>query len=223
MNPHLVIVIVGLFYIVLFGGMSLLRREGLSNQFAFEVLGITTLVVIIGLLTGATVQPLLFLILIYLISMRARILVDLANLLSARGRQRDAIKLLQWALRLYPDQSSRLIILVNMGIVQLRRQNPESAQALFEMVLEEAESGRLGYKYEAACHYNLALALQRQGKDAEAVRQFNETVEVFPNSIFAKGAERALEQRRQGKVQSGEPPGDAESEEYRRVTPTGDE
>ena len=208
MNPHLMIVIVGLFYIVLFGGMSLLRREGLSNQFAFEVLGIMTLVVIIALLTGTTVHPVLFLILIYLISMRARILVDLANLLSARGRQRDAIRLLQWSLRLYPDQSTRLIILVNMGIVQLRRQNPESAQALFEMVLEEAESGRLGHKYEAACHYNLALALQRQGKEAEAVRQFNETLEAFPNSIYAKGAELALEKRRQGKAKPEEEPPD---------------
>lgn len=212
MNPHLMIVIVGLFYIVLFGGMSLLRREGLSNQFAFEVLAITALVLIISLLTGITVHPVLFLILIYLISMRARILVDLANLLSARGRQRDAIRLLQLALRLYPDQSTRLIILVNMGVVQLRRQNPESAQALFEMVLQEAESGHLGHKYEAGCHYNLALALQRQGKEAEAVRQFNATIDAFPNSVYAKASERALEQRRRGKTKSAEPGDDPEPE-----------
>lgn len=207
MNPHLLIAIIGLSYIVIFGGMSILRREGLSNQFAFEVLGITALVEAGALLTGTMVNPILFLILIYLLSTRARLLVDLANLLSGRGRQRDAIWLLQLALRLYPDQTTRLIVLVNMGIVQLRRQNPASAQALLELVLEEAKGGGLGLKYEAACRYNLGLALQRQGKEAEAVRQFNETIDTFPNSIYSKAAEQALEQRRSGhrKVETESP------------------
>ena len=140
MNPYLLIALVGLIYIVVFGGLSVIRREGLSTQFAFEVLGITAMVAVGGLLTRTRVNAVLFLILVYLLSMRARLLVDLANLLSARGRQRDAITLLQWAIRLYPDRSTRLIILVNMGIVQLRRQNPESAQALFELVLEDAKT-----------------------------------------------------------------------------------
>ena len=64
MNPHLLIVTIGLFYIVVFGGMSVLRREGLSAQFAFEVLGITGLVEAGALLTGTTVNPVLFLVLI---------------------------------------------------------------------------------------------------------------------------------------------------------------
>jgi tetratricopeptide (TPR) repeat protein len=176
--------------------MSVLRREGLSNQFAFEVLGITAAVEAGALLTDTTVNPILFLVVIYLLSMRARILVDFANLLSARGRQRDAIRLLQLALRLFPDQTTRLITLVNMGIVQLRRQNPESAQALLESVLEEAGHGSLGIKYEAACRYNLGLALQRQGNDVEAVRQFNEAADVLPNSVYSRAAEQALEKRR---------------------------
>lgn len=212
MNPHLLIVTVGLCYIVVFGGMSVIRREGLSTQFAFEVLGITALVEASALLTGTTVNPVLFLALIYLLSMRARLLVDLANLLSARGRQRDAISLLQTALSLFPDLTTRLIVLVNMGIVQLRRQNPESAQALFESVLEEAKGGGLGLKYEAACRYNLALALQRQGRQAEAVRQFNETIDVFPSSLYARAAEQALERRRQGKTKAKEPTHDTEGE-----------
>ncbi len=207
MTPPLLIVTIGLFYILIFGGMSLLRREGLSNQFAFEVLGATALIAAVSLLTGIAVNPILFLVFIYLLSMRARLLVDLANLLSGRGRQRDAISLLQLALRLFPDQSSRLIVLVNMGIVQLRRQNPESAQALLESVLEEAEDGGLGLKYEAACRYNLGLALQRQGKEADAVRQFNEAISVFPNSIYSMAAARALEQRRHGRGKAeAEPP-----------------
>jgi tetratricopeptide (TPR) repeat protein len=212
MNPHLLIITLGLCYIVIFGGLSALRREGLSTQFAFEVLGMTALVEAGALMTGTTIHPILFLAVIYLLSMRVRLTVDLANLLSARGRQRDAISLLQLALRLYPDQTTRLIVLVNMGIVQLRRQNPESAQALLESVLEEAEGGGgLGIKYEAACRYNLGLALKRQGKEAEAVRQFNETIGTFPSSIYSRAAEQALEQRRHGKTKPTEPPDDAET------------
>lgn len=219
MNPHLLIAIVGLCYIAVFGGLSMIRREGLSNQFAFEVLGITALVEAGALLTGTTVNPILFLAATYLLSMRARLLVDLANLLSARGRQRDAISLLQTALRLFPDRSTRLIVLVNMGIVQLRRQNPESAQALLESVLEEeAKSGGLGIKYEAACCYNLGLALKRQGKEAEAVRHFNEAIGVFPSSIYGRAAERALEQRRRGKTKAEEPSDEAETSDYGRRT-----
>jgi tetratricopeptide (TPR) repeat protein len=204
MNPHLLILIIGIFYILIFGGLSLLRREGLSTQFAIEVLALTGLVEAIALLLGTTVDPLMFLIFIYLISMRGRLLVDLANALSSRGRQRDAMKLLQWALRLLPDRSTRLVIQVNMGIVQLRRKNPASAQELFENVLEEYEkSGGLGVKYEAACRYNLGQALMQQNKEAEAVRQFNETMVIYPNSIYSKAAERVLEKRRaRGKEES---------------------
>ena len=81
MNPHLLIVILGLFYILIFGGMSLLRREGLSTQFAVEALLITALVEVIALLTNTAVDPILFLIFIYLVTMRGRLLVDLANFL----------------------------------------------------------------------------------------------------------------------------------------------
>jgi tetratricopeptide (TPR) repeat protein len=218
MTPPILITAIGLCYILIFGGMTLLRREGLSNQFAFEVLGATALIAAGSLLTGIPVNPILFLVFIYLLSMRARLLVDLANLLSGRGRQRDAISLLQLALRLFPDQSTRLVVLVNMGIVQLRRQNPGSAQALLEQTLEEAEGGGLGLKYEAACRYNLGLALQRQGKEADAVRQFNEATKVFPHSIYAMAAERALEQRRRGRRKA-----EAQSPEEARTGGTNDE
>jgi tetratricopeptide (TPR) repeat protein len=196
MNPHLLITAIGLLYILIVGGMSLLRREGLSNQFAFEVLGFTALVVAGAVLTNTVVDPILFLVVVYLLSMRARLLVDLADFLSGRGRQRNAIAILQFALRLFPDRSTRLIVMISMGIVQLRRQSPESAQELFETVLGEAKQGGLGTKYEAACHYNLGLALQRQDKEAEAVRQFNEAIEAFPTSDYGRAAAQALARRR---------------------------
>jgi len=197
MNPHVLILTVGIFYIIIFGALSLLRREGLSTQFAIEVLVMTLLVVAISLALGMTVNPLPFLAFIYLISMRGRLLVDLANFLSSRGRQRDAMRLLEIALNLYPDHSTRLVILVNMGIVQLRRKSPESARTLFEEALKGTdENGGLGIKYEAACRYNLGQALMQLDEEPEAVRQFNEVMVIYPNSIYSKAAEAKLEKRR---------------------------
>jgi tetratricopeptide (TPR) repeat protein len=197
MNPHLLIIVIGIFYILIFGGISLLRREGLSTQFAVEASLITVIVVAIAFLTNTPVGPLPFLIFIYLITMRGRLLVDIASALSSRGRQRDAIKLLQLALRLVPDRSTRLVIQVNMGIVQLRRKNPSSAQQLLEGVLQEMEEGGgLGIKFEAACRYNLGQAYMQQDKEVEAVRQFNETTIIYPNSIYAKSAANIMERRR---------------------------
>jgi tetratricopeptide (TPR) repeat protein len=197
MNPHLLNVFIGLFFIVIFGALSLLRREGLSTQFAIEVIIITILVEGIALLTNSVVGPLSFLIFVYLVTMRCRLLVDLANVLSSRGRQRDALKLLEWAMRLLPDHTTRMVVQVNMGVVQLRRKNPASAQELFEGVLKEMEvSEGLGIKYEAACRYNLGQALIQQDKEAEAVHQFNEVCVIYPTSIYARSAERILEERR---------------------------
>lgn len=197
MNPHLLIFLVGLLYILGFGGLSLVRREGLSIQFAAEGLIITGLVEVIALILNVPVSPLAFLIFLYLITMRGRLLVDVANLFSSRGRQGNAIKLLQLASDLRPDRTTRLVILINMGIVQLRRKNPASAQQLLEEVLREMEAGaELGIKYEAACRYNLGQALLQQDQEAEAVRQFNETINIFPSSIYAQSAERILGGRR---------------------------
>ena len=206
MNSHLLILTIAFFYIVVFGGMSALRREGLSVQFALEVLGITAFVEAGALVTGTTVNPILFLTLIYLLSMRARLLVDLANLLSNRGRQRDAVRLLELAQRTYPDRATHLVIMVNMGIVQLRRKNAASAQEIFQKVLEEAEAGGLGVKFEAACRYNLGVALQELGKEAQAVHQFNETISILPSSLHARAASIALEKRRRRRDEGEEPP-----------------
>ncbi len=171
----------------------------MTTQFILEVLVLTLLVLAGGYLTGSPVNPILFLAFIYLFTMRSRLLVDLAILLSNRGRQRDAISLLQVALSLFPDQPARLIILVNMGIVQLRRKNPESARELLESALEEAAEGGLGIRYRAGCHYNLGVALQQLGNDAQAVRHFRETTKVFPGSPFSRAAEQALEKRKRDK------------------------
>lgn len=203
MNSLLMIATIGVLYIVIFGGLALIRREGLSTQFALESLAITAIAVLFSYVTNINFHPIFYLIFIYLITMRVRLLVDLANFLSNRGRQRDAMNVMQFALRLYPDRSSEMVVLVNMGTVQLRRKNPESAADLFEIVLEKFEQGGLGIKYEAACRYNYGVALQQLGKEAQAVAQFNEVTIIYPNSIYSKAAEIALKKRRKG---AGEKP-----------------
>lgn len=199
MDPNLLIIIVGFSFALVFGALSLLRREGVSVQFTFEAIALTLVFAAGGFLTGSEVNPILFLVFLYLITMRSRLLTEVANLLSGRGRQRDAISMLQVALRLYPDKPSRFIVLVNMGTVQILRKNPKSAEALLNSVLEESKEGGLGIRYEAACHYNLGIALREQGEDAKAVRHFREATEVFPGSPYGVAAQKALEERRSGK------------------------
>lgn len=199
MESYLLILLLGFSFSILFAIMAILRGEGFSMQFTLEGVALTLITAAGDYLTGSDVNPVLFLIFIYVFTMRSRLLVDLANLVSNRGRQRNAISILQTALRLYPDRSARLIILVNMGIIQLRRENPKSAQEIFEMVFEEAKNGGLGMRHRAASHYNLAVALQKQGKDGMAVRHFREAAEGYPGSPFSKAAQQALEKRRKGK------------------------
>jgi tetratricopeptide (TPR) repeat protein len=196
MDPHLLVLIVGLSYTVVFGLMAILRREGVTTQFILETVIITVLVAGGGYFTNSPANPILFIVFLYILTSRSRLLVDLANILSNRGRQRDAINTLQVALRLYPDKPTRLIVMVNMGIVQLRRENPESARMLLETVLEEAQDGGLGIRHKAACYYNLGLAFRRLGKENQAVRYFTQATEAFPGSPYGKAAETAIEERR---------------------------
>jgi tetratricopeptide (TPR) repeat protein len=49
-----------------------------------------------------------------------------------------------------------------------------------------------GAKYLAAGYYNLGLACRRTGRDAEAIRRFNEAIDALPTSIYAHGARQAL-------------------------------
>ena len=75
LSLHILLLLEGFSFIVLFGVVSLLKREGLSRRFAIEG-GIFTLVVSgLTALTGFQTHPVLFLILIYLFTMRVRFLV----------------------------------------------------------------------------------------------------------------------------------------------------
>ena len=201
MNPLLLLVLVGLFYILIVGGISLLRREGLSGQFALEALAIIALAILIGAAIGTTVDPILLFILLYLVTMRARLLTDLANLLFKRRGYAAAEKLYRLALRLLPDRTGRFVALTNWGAARLQSGDIEGAiRTLNDVLVVAGEHGGLGAKFEAACRYNLAVAYSKAGDDVKAVQQFNQVIERFPVTVYGQAAERALKKRRERSI-----------------------
>jgi tetratricopeptide (TPR) repeat protein len=196
MDPNLLLLLVACLFIVTFGGLSLFRREGLSAQFAMESLALTALLVGVPWLLGRQISPYLFVILLYLVTMRSRLLVDLANTFATRDRYDPAFRLYRLSLAWWPDAASRLIVLTNRGIAELRSGQVDTAIDTLEGVLAVNERSCLGRRYEAACRYNLGLAYEQKGEDGKAVAQFNEVIDVLPGSSFGQAAQARLQRRR---------------------------
>jgi tetratricopeptide (TPR) repeat protein len=192
-HPSLLILLIGLIYILGFGAVSLVRRQGLSLRFAVEGL-IVTAVGAVSTYAGLSLYPLFFLIVLYLITMRVRLLVDLGNWFASRRQHQRALSLYRFALRLWPDAVGRQIVLINRGVSELGMREPEAAYRTFGEALA-CENVRLGAKYLSAGYYNLGLACRRTGREAEAVRHFNEAIDAFPHSIYGVAARRALEEQ----------------------------
>jgi tetratricopeptide (TPR) repeat protein len=190
MTPSFLIFLVGLLYVVIFWTLSLLRRERLSNQFAYEGLVLTGIVYAAVQWGGMTFHPIYFLIVIYLITMRIRLLVELGNLLSKAGHQHQALALYRLAMHLFSDRSSRLIASINMGAAYLSLARIERAIEVLESAKAHV-SNQLGPKHAAGCCYNLGMAYRRAGRHADALRQFAEVGDAYPMSLYAKMAERA--------------------------------
>jgi tetratricopeptide (TPR) repeat protein len=72
-------------------------------------------------------------------------------------------------------------------------QDAERAFATLEEALS-GEKGRAGAKYLAGGYYNLGLACRRTGREAQAIRRFNEAINAYPDSIYGRAARRALEE-----------------------------
>ncbi len=199
MNPYLLLILEALLFALVFGALSWLRGEGLPAQFAWEVLAFTALSLLLSWAARVAIHPVLFLVLVYLFTMRARLLVDLGNAFSARGRHEQALAILRLGSRLANDEVSRTMVRINTGVVLIRQKRLEEAIALLEDALSKIPGGRGSPKYEAACRYNLGLAYLRAGQEGNAVRQFNEVIELLPASLYARGAEAALKKRGQPK------------------------
>jgi tetratricopeptide (TPR) repeat protein len=191
----ILLLLVGFAYIVIFGGLSLLRREGLSLRFALEALVITGLVTGFVVLTGTYVHPVLFLLVLYLVTMRIRLLVDGGTLFARRGNFLQAERVYQLAAHLWPDQTGSLILQANRGTALLQSGKLDDAIAMFNETLAQKSSGFLGRKYEAATEYNLGVAYLRKGMDAQATVAFNTAIDTLPASEYARRAARALEKQ----------------------------
>jgi tetratricopeptide (TPR) repeat protein len=195
MHPSLLILLVGVLYILGFGALSFVRRQGLSTRFLIEGLIITAVGVALTLVS-VPLYPVIFLIVLYLVTMRVRLLVDLGNLFTSRQQYERALALFRTALRLWPDAIGRQIVLINQGVTQLHMQDPETAYLTLNEALANEEI-RQGAKYLAAGYYNLGLACRRTGREAEAIRRFNEAIDTLPHSIYAHGARQALKKKSQ--------------------------
>ena len=196
MNLPMFLLLEGLLFVVTFGALSLFRREGLSIQFALEVTAITLVTVALTAFTLFAVSPILLLIVIYLVTMRVRLLVDLGTFLAQRGQFAQADRIYTLALRLWPDHAGRLIVEVNQGTACLQRNALDQAISIFKSVLEKAGQGYLGVKYESAAHYNLGVAYRRKNMEAQAIAEFNAVLDTWPASVYARHAQMALEQSR---------------------------
>jgi len=197
LNPIALNLLIACLYILVFGALSLLRREGLSAQFALESVGVTAILMGGAWLLGIGLSPVVLLVVLYLVTMRSRLLVDLANVLAQRGQYAVAFRVYGLAEHVWPDTTSRLIAQANRGAAEVHFAKLEAAIATLEGVLDEGKRHHLGIKYEAACRYNLAVAYDRAGQPAKATQLFNEVIELLPGSLYARGAEAALKRRRE--------------------------
>ncbi len=206
MDTPLLLLLVGLLYIVLGGGLSLLRREGLSAQFALEAVVVTAIFSGAAWLANFDLHPALFLVVIYLLTMRVRLLVDLGTYYARRGSFSQAERLYGLAERLFPSAADRLLVKVNRAVARLQQGQLDEATSLLEEVLSKRGEGALGIKNEAAAHYNLGVIYRRRQMEAKAHGEFNKVLEIWPVSEYARHAQAAL--RRQPKDQPTPPPGD---------------
>jgi len=193
MSLYLMIGLIGLLYIVVFGGMNLLRREGLSIRFAIESLFVTAVAVILVVFTPIQIHPVLFLLLLYVITLRVRLLVDVANSFASRGRYVQAERIYNLASHLWPDPTNKLIVMVNHATMLLQGNKLDESISLFTEVLNQADQGSLGVKYESASHFNLGVAHLRRKNISKATIEFNSAIDTWPASLYAHRAQQALE------------------------------
>jgi tetratricopeptide (TPR) repeat protein len=196
MSLYMITGLIGLLYTVIFGGMTIFRRESLSTRFAIESVCLTAIFTILAYLTPIQINPLVFLILLYLITMRVRILSDLGIMFARRGNYTQAEKIYNFAAHLWPDQTGDLIIKVNLATLLLQKKQLNEAISLFTEVLSEANSPFLGVKYEAAAHYNLGVAYLRDNNNSKAMIEFNNVLDTWPASLYARRASEAMERLR---------------------------
>ena len=192
MESRLLVPALGLAYIVIFGFSFWLRREGLPLRFAGEGIALTVLGTIGAFTFG--LSPILFLIVLYLITMRIRVLSDIGNFLSNNGHLSEALVLFDAADKLAPDGIGRLIVAINRGVALVRMGRLLEAVRVFQGALDSAAL-ESPVRHLAAAHYNLGLALMRLGEMEGAREHFLTVQDIAPETMYAIGARTGLRQQ----------------------------
>ncbi|GAB4470822.1 MAG: hypothetical protein Kow0088_04040 [Anaerolineales bacterium] len=184
-------------YIVFFGLITKLRRETLSLQFALEALTFTLILVGVVWTTRFSLHPAINLFLLYLVTMRVRLLTEVGTFFARRNQFQQATKIYAIAQRAFPDPSSLVLLRLNQATALIKQANISDAIAVLEDLLKGEKAGYLGTKYETAAHYNLGVAYLKADKRALATIELNKAIEAMPLSEYAVRAEKILgEQRR---------------------------
>lgn len=186
-NP-MIILIIGLLFILFFGGLSYIRREGLSLQFAIEGLVITLIFSVLSWGIKWETNPVFFLALLYVITFRVRILVDFANYFDRRNQTNLSKKIYQLANKLIPDLINQLIIKINQAVSNIRQGRYDEGIQIINEILQNRTTGFMGIKTEAACYYNLAIAYKRKGLNKAAQEYFQKVIDTLPASIYSAKA-----------------------------------
>ncbi len=192
---------IGFAYVVLIGALSLLKREELSTQFAVEAVAITLVFSGLANFAKIAIHPVLFLFVVYLITMRVRWVVDIGTIFAKRRQFEPAKRFFDLAMRLFPDQPGKQAVRINEGVAFLQSGDLDRAVDAFTEILNSINHPRTGAKLEAAAHYNLGVAYLRQNKDAQATVEFNIVIDSWPATEYARRASANLERHRQKSTQ----------------------
>ncbi len=181
-------------YTAVFAAMAALRREGLSVAFVVQSLVTTAVFSVVNLFAGGGLAPLAFLLALYLLTMRVRIVLDLGSLVASRGKLAAAERIYDAALQLLPSALERCIVAINRAVCRLQGGEAAAAAGLISGVIASDVFRTLGVKYQSAARFNLGVAYRKQGRGAEAAAEFQRVVELWPVSEYARRAAAVLKQ-----------------------------
>ena len=160
---------VGVLFLGSFTGLTVLRRQRPSMRFLLEG-GVVTVIGIGFCLFGFPPHPILFLVVLYLLTMRVRWLVDAANVLANRGvtqlRMGEpeaayfSIKGVIVEEPIKPAARYQAAGFYNLGVACLRTKRPQEAERHFRKAIEVMP----GSLYALAAEKALARAAQGEGE-----------------------------------------------------------
>ncbi len=188
-DPRLLVPALGLGYVAVFGLMFWVRREGFQVKFTIE--GLVLTLIGTALAFYGLIGPILFLVVLYLVTMRTRVLADAGNYLSNNGHFREALLMFDLGEKMWPDAVGKFMLAIDRGVALFKMGAVKKAIETLEAALEQT-SVAVPAKHLAACHYNLGIAYRRMGETEASRRHFLKVLDIDPDSIYAIGARTGL-------------------------------